>query len=81
MKLNQRQLEATARLLTTNDFKELMNAFGDYGEKQMEKLVYAHGDDIVRIQGQVQAITAIVKALGSATDTLSTIQARSKTQL
>ena len=80
MKLNHQQLEAVARLLTTDDFKVFLGALGIYSERIMEKFVYAQSDDIHNKQGQCQAVSAIAKAIHTAPDTLKTIKARGNQQ-
>lgn len=80
MKFTDHQLEAVARLLTTEDYKIFIGALGDYGEKEMEKLVFTDNDNLQRQQGRTQALTAIVKAIHSAPETLRTLQTRKRNQ-
>ena len=68
MKLNEKELEATCRLLRDPDFQVLFHAMGNYAEKLNKRLVMQKLDagDLHNLQGQTCNMVTLMETINNA---------------
>ena len=76
MKLSEEQAEAIARLRGNSDFQKVMEALNTYRHELLEFVMFAPEASAMTYRGMARSTTEVLRALGSAPETLNKMRAR-----